>query len=86
MHKSSQAEIAELRQTINDHDYRYYVLNAPIVADVEYDRLMTRLRELEALHPEFITSDSPTQRVSGQVTEGFTRVRHKRAMLSLSTN
>ncbi len=86
MHKPSQAEIAELRQLINDYDYRYYVLNAPIVADVEYDALMTRLRELEAQHPELITSDSPTQRVSGQVTEGFARVRHKRSMLSLDNS
>ncbi len=81
-----EGEIAELRREINDHDYRYYVLNAPIVADVEYDARMKRLRELEATHPELITSDSPTQRVSGQVTEGVERHAHKRPMMSLDNS
>lgn len=84
--KNVTEEIAELRRQINDHDYRYYVLNAPIVADVEYDKLMKRLRDLEAEHPNLITSDSPTQRVSGQVTEGFERHTHKRPMMSLDNS
>lgn len=79
-------EIAQLRRAINDHDYRYYVLNAPIVADVEYDALLKRLRELEAAHPDLITSDSPTQRVSGLPAEGFAGYRHKRPMLSLDNS
>jgi DNA ligase (NAD+) len=79
-------EIVQLRRQINDHDYRYYVLNAPIVADVEYDALLKRLRELETAHPEFITSDSPTQRVSGQPAEGFMEYFHKRPMLSLDNS
>ncbi|HEX4946784.1 MAG TPA: NAD-dependent DNA ligase LigA [Blastocatellia bacterium] len=84
--KNAAAEIDELRRQINDHDYRYYVQNAPIIADVEYDALMKRLRELEARQPELITPDSPTQRVSGQVTEGFERYRHKRPMMSLDNS
>lgn len=79
-------EIAELRAEISQHDYRYYVLSDPTVSDVEYDRMMARLRELEAAHPELITSDSPTQRVSGQVAEGFAEYRHARPMLSLDNS
>jgi DNA ligase (NAD+) len=79
-------EIAELRRQINEHDYRYYVLNAPVVADVEYDALLKRLRELEAEHPDLITPDSPTQRVSGQPAEGFAEYVHKRPMLSLDNS
>ncbi len=84
--KNIAEEIAVLRGQINDHDYRYYVLNAPIVADVEYDALMKRLRELEAAHPNLITADSPTQRVSGLPTEGFPGYKHKRPMLSLDNS
>ena len=79
-------EIAELRRQINEHDYRYYVLNAPVVADVEYDALLKQLRDLEAAHPDLITSDSPTQRVSGQPAEGFAEYIHKRPMLSLDNS
>ncbi len=79
-------EVAQLRRAINDHDYRYYVLNAPIVADVEYDTLLKRLRELEVAHPDLVTSDSPTQRVSGQPAEGFAEYFHKRPMLSLDNS
>lgn len=79
-------EIAELRRQINEHDYRYYVLNAPVVADVEYDALLKRLRDLEAAHPDLITPDSPTQRVSGQPAEGFAEYVHKRPMLSLDNS
>src|ERR1700683_5071873 len=63
--------IAELREQIAQHDYRYYVLDDPAVPDAEYDRLMRELRELEAGHPELVTADCPTQRVSGQVAAGF---------------
>ena len=75
--------VAELREKIAQHDYRYYVLDEPSVPDAEYDRLMLELRELESAHPELITPDSPTQRVSGQPAAGFEEVRHGVAMLSL---
>ena len=84
--KNIEKEIAELRQQINQHDYSYYVLNSPTVADVEYDALMRRLKDLETEHPEFITPDSPTQRVSGQPSEGFEEYFHKRPMLSLDNS
>ena len=84
--ESAAKEIEDLRREINDHDYRYYVLNEPIVADVEYDALMRRLRELEEAHPELITPESPTQRVSGQPAEGFEEYFHQRPMLSLDNS
>ena len=84
--KNIEKEIAELRRQINQHDYSYYVMNSPTVADVEYDALMRRLKELEAERPELITPDSPTQRVSGQPSEGFEEYFHKRPMMSLDNS
>ena len=75
--------IARLRDEINQHDHRYYVLNEPSVPDAEYDRAMQELRALEAAHPELITTDSPTQRVSGTAAAEFGEVRHAIPMLSL---
>src|SRR5690349_21658175 len=75
--------MAQLRDEINGHDYRYYVLSEPSVPDVEYDRLMKELRELEAAHPALVTADSPTQRVSGVAASEFGEVTHAIPMLSL---
>lgn len=83
---STASRIVELRRQINEHDYRYYVLNEPIVADVEYDALMRELRQLEDEHPELITLDSPTRRVSGLPAAGFTEHYHQRPMLSLENS
>lgn len=77
-------EIEELRRNIREHDYRYYVLNEPIISDYEYDQLMAKLIALENAHPELITPDSPTQRVSGEPTKEFPTVVHEIPMLSLS--
>jgi DNA ligase (NAD+) len=77
------ARAAELRAQIAQHDYRYYVLDDPLVADAEYDRLMQELRALEAAHPALITPDSPTQRVAGQPSAAFGEVVHQVPMLSL---
>ncbi len=74
----------QLREEINGHDYRYYVLDEPAVPDAEYDRLMKELREIESAHPELVTADSPTQRVSGVASPGFAEVRHVIPMLSLN--
>lgn len=80
-------EIAErvkkLRGTINYHNYRYYVLNQPVISDYEYDKLMEELINLEKEYLELITLDSPTQRVGGEPVEGFLPVEHDPAMLSL---
>ena len=77
------AEAEELRADIALHNHRYYVLDDPSVPDAEYDRLMRRLRELEAAHPDLVTPDSPTQRVGGAALEAFQSVRHEVPMLSL---
>ena len=64
-------EMQELRQQLNHHGYLYYVLDAPTIPDYEYDRMLRRLEELEAQHPEEITPDSPTQRVGGGAHQRF---------------
>jgi len=84
--KSIEQEIADLRREILEHDHRYYTLSEPVISDAEYDALMRRLRELESERPDLITPDSPTQRVSGQVAEGFEEYFHKRPMLSLDNS
>lgn len=75
--------IAELREQIREHNYRYYVLDDPIISDAEYDALMRELRDLEARHPELVTPDSPTRRVGAAPAGHFAKVRHPLAMLSL---
>ncbi len=79
-----QHELDTLRDAIRDHNYRYYILDDPAVADVEYDALMRRLRAIEEEHPELITPDSPTQRVGATAAERFAKVRHPQPMLSLA--
>jgi DNA ligase (NAD+) len=76
--------IAELREQVRYHGYRYYVLDDPVISDDAYDALYRELQELEAAHPELVTPDSPTQRTGGQVREEFTAVEHPRPMLSLN--
>ena len=75
--------ISELRRLIRYHEERYYVLNDPEIADAEYDALMLELEALEAENPDLVTSDSPTQRVSGRPAAGFVTVEHAEPMLSL---
>jgi DNA ligase (NAD+) len=75
--------IGRLREEIRRHDYLYYVLAQPEIPDRQYDRLMEELKDLEGRHPELVSPDSPTQRVSGQPIEGFRAVAHGAAMLSI---
>ena len=74
-----------LREQINYHNHRYYVLDNPEIPDAEYDRLYRELEALEAAHPELITPDSPTRRVGGRALEGFAPVSHRVPMLSIRT-
>jgi len=76
-------EAEKLREQIRKHEHLYYVLDAPSVSDAEFDRLMNRLKALEAEHPEVVTPDSPTLRVGGAPREGFQTYRHTRPMMSL---
>jgi DNA ligase (NAD+) len=78
-----EGEIGALREALRRHEHLYYVLDRPEISDAEYDGLMQKLRAIEAAHPELVTPDSPTQRVGGKPREGFVKVRHSSAMLSL---
>jgi DNA ligase (NAD+) len=78
-----QAQALTLREEIASHNYRYYVLDDPVIPDAEYDRLMQALRVLEHNYPELVTPDSPTQRVGGAPLAAFDQVRHVIPMLSL---
>jgi DNA ligase (NAD+) len=80
---SRKKEIEKLREEIRRHEYLYYVMDAPEISDAAFDKLMNRLKELEAEHPELRTPDSPSMRVGGTPREGFQTVQHERAMLSL---
>src|ERR1700709_1466438 len=76
-------EHARIAQELDDHQYRYYVLDAPTISDADYDRLMRRLEQLEDEFPELRTPGSPTQRVGGTYSTLFTPVDHAERMLSL---
>ncbi len=76
--------ILELRQQIQQHNYSHYVLDAPQIPDIEYDRLFRELQQLETEHPELITADSPTQRVGAAPLREFAEVIHAVPMLSLT--
>ncbi len=80
---SIQQQIKQLTNEINQHNYRYYVDDAPTIPDVEYDRLLRQLQTLEAEHPELAEPDSPTQRVGGEALAKFEQVTHLKPMLSL---
>jgi DNA ligase (NAD+) len=82
--KNINKQIEHLREQINYHNYRYYVLDDPEVPDAEYDRLLRELQELEQQHPQLITPDSPTQRVGAEPLKAFGEVRHALPMLSLA--
>lgn len=75
---------AQLRQELHAHIYRYHVLSAPTISDLEYDQLFQELQALEAAYPELRTVDSPTQRVGGVISEKFEKIRHPAPILSLS--
>ncbi len=75
--------VEQLRAEINDHNYRYYVLDTPVTSDAQYDKLLRELQSLEAQHPDLITPDSPTQRVGAAPAQEFGEVRHRLPMTSM---
>jgi DNA ligase (NAD+) len=81
--KDAEKKVESLREQIRHHEYLYYVLDQPEISDLEFDKLMKQLKDLEAGHPSLITPDSPTQRVGGKPREGFVKVPHSSSMLSL---
>ncbi len=82
-HQTPADEIAHLREDLRHHEHLYYVLDAPVFTDSQYDALMNRLKALEAAHPDLLTHDSPTQRIGGKPKDGFQKLPHSRPMLSL---
>ena len=82
--KQVQERLAKLREKIEYHNYRYYVLDDPVISDVEFDRLMNELVSLEEEHPELVTEDSPTQRVGAKPVTAFAQVIHSSPMMSLA--
>jgi DNA ligase (NAD+) len=83
MKKSVTEHVEDLRQQIREHEYRYYVLDQPVISDFDFDQLMRELQQLESEHPELITADSPTQRVGGEPAKEFPTYTFSRPMLSL---
>jgi DNA ligase (NAD+) len=79
-------ELQRLRAEINFHNYRYHVMDAPVISDGEYDRLLLRLRQIEEEHPEWLTPDSPTQRAGATPLDKFTKVQHPGPILSLANS
>src|SRR5690606_24133709 len=84
--ESADLKAADLRQLLIYHEWRYYLLNDPVVSDYEYDLLYKQLEAIEAAQPELITPDSPTQRVSADLTSDFPSVEHLTPMLSLANS
>jgi len=82
--QAAAARIEELRRQINYHNYRYYVLDQPLISDAEYDRLMQELISLEEAFPDLVTPDSPTQRIGAPPATEFESYTHRQPMLSLS--
>lgn len=76
--------IDEIKKLLNRYSYEYYALDKPSVSDAVYDSLMVELKQIEAAHPEWVTSDSPTQRVGNKLLDGFKKVRHPQRMVSLN--
>ncbi len=81
---AARQEMEELRQRLQEYSYHYYVLDAPVVEDAEFDSLLQRLQQLEEAYPQWKTADSPTQRIGAAVASGFGKVRHLEPMKSLA--
>ena len=82
--QAARRRVAQLHSELHEHNYRYYVLDDPLISDAAYDRLLRELGSLEATFPDLVTPESPTQRVGGEPLEGFTEVRNRTPMLSLA--
>src|SRR5215207_727497 len=82
MNKKSRYET--LKSEIHAHNYRYHVLDAPVISDLEFDKLLNELKRIEAEHPDWVTADSPTQRAGARPADRFDKVRHSAPILSLA--
>ncbi len=84
MTEKTSARYEELKAQVNFHNHRYHVLDKPLISDFEYDRLLNELKRIETDHPDWVTSDSPTQRVGAKPADRFEKIRHPRSILSLA--
>ncbi len=82
--QDDQQHLEQIKKEINYHDYRYHVLDSPVISDYEYDQLVKELRKIEAAHPDWITPDSPSQRAGAKPLDRFVKVRHPAPILSLA--
>src|ERR1700759_4784148 len=85
-HPPKKGQLAELREVLRFHEYRYAILNDPLISDFEYDTLYKALVKTEAGHPDLVTPDSPPQRVASGLTKDFPTVQHLVPMLSLENS
>src|SRR5579872_6819544 len=85
-HPPKKSQLDELRDVLRFHEYRYAILNDPLISDFEYDVLYKALEKAEAEHPDWVTPDSPTQRVASGLTEEFLKMQHLVPMLSLENS
>jgi DNA ligase (NAD+) len=83
-HSPVRARLDELKKLISEHDYNYFVLDQPIISDYDYDQLFSELKKIESEHPAWVTDDSPSQRVGGEPLDEFSKIAHRRPMLSLA--
>ena len=81
---STKSRYEHLKQEVNFHNYRYHVMDAPVISDAEYDKLLVELKAIEAEHPDWVTPDSPSQRAGAAASEKFEKVQHPRPILSLA--
>jgi len=86
MSAGKRQRLNQLKELIREHDYNYFVLDRPVIGDYEYDQLYSELKALEAAHPDWVTPDSPTQRVGGQALDEFEKIAHRKPMLSLANS
>ncbi|HKL66485.1 MAG TPA: hypothetical protein VJ877_01230, partial [Bacteroidales bacterium] len=82
--RAARERIEKLKEEINEHNHRYYVLNDPVISDFRYDILLKELTQLEDKYPDLSTPDSPTRRVGNDITKEFKQVKHRYPMLSLA--
>jgi DNA ligase (NAD+) len=81
---NTKSRYEQLKQQIHSHNHRYHVLDAPVISDLEFDKLLNELKRIEAEHPEWVTADSPTQRAGAKAADRFDKLRHPAAILSLA--
>ena len=84
LNMNTKSRYEELKQKIHSHNHRYHVLDAPVISDMEFDKLLNELKRIEADHPDWITPDSPTQRAGARPADRFVKVQHPAPIFSLS--